>query len=95
MEHRSERGFQRIEELEREIGDLREELRRREEQLERAETELERAEAEIERLRKELAAAQGTAHGRWGQGVHPSARHRLAVRYFPTSLCARGFTQEL
>ena len=68
MEHRSERGFQRIEELEREIGDLREELRRREEQLERAETELERAEAEIERLRKELAAAQGTAHGRWGQG---------------------------
>src|SRR5437867_3458172 len=68
MEHRSERGFQRIEELEREIGDLREELRRREEQLERAETELERAEAEIERLRKELAAARGTAQGRWGQG---------------------------
>src|SRR6266571_3054897 len=61
MEHRSERGFQRIEELEREIGDLREELRRREEQLERAETEL-------ERLRKELAAARGTAQGRWGQG---------------------------
>src|SRR5206468_12115897 len=68
MEHRSERGFQRIEELQREIGDLREELRRREEQLERAETELERAEAEIERLRKELAATQGTAQGRWGQG---------------------------